>query len=366
MTTINFPTIDEATRRRMLAPPAGDEPVRVIIDTDAANEIDDQFALAWALLSQDRLEIEGVCAEPFSFAIHREELQHTQAIIQRGGPRDAREARLVERLGPWLRRLEAAGIPLTEIHHFEPPDVGMERSYEEILRIYDKLNLDAQGLAFRGSPGYLPSPAEPVPSPAAEHIIECARRESDRPLYIAAMGCLTNVASALLMAPEIIRNVVVLWTAGFGSESSRPNDDSFNLIQDLTAARVIFDCGVPLVYLPGFHIGAQLRLSLPEMKAWVQGRGAIGDYLYWLYTHNPIRQQRGVSGHFGRTWIIWDLIDIAWLLNPAWVPTELRPTPVLDDDLVWRQAPGRPPMREAYDIDRDGIFRDLLGKLGNI
>ena len=30
---------------------------RIVIDTDAANEIDDQFALAWALLSPDRKSV---------------------------------------------------------------------------------------------------------------------------------------------------------------------------------------------------------------------------------------------------------------------------------------------------------------------
>ena len=62
-----FPTIPEDRMRRMLEPPGG--PVRVVIDTDTFNEIDDQFALAWAFLSQDVLEIEGVYAAPYSSRI---------------------------------------------------------------------------------------------------------------------------------------------------------------------------------------------------------------------------------------------------------------------------------------------------------
>ena len=46
-------------------------PVRVVIDTDAANEIDDQFALAWALLSPGQLQVDAVYAAPFSFAHRR-------------------------------------------------------------------------------------------------------------------------------------------------------------------------------------------------------------------------------------------------------------------------------------------------------
>ena len=179
------------------------------------------------------------------------------------------------------------------------------------------------------------SPTTPVPSAAAEHLIACALRADDRPLYVAAIGCVTNVASAILMAPEIVRRIVVLWTAGYPTWTTRSNTDSFNLVQDVPAAQVLFDCGVPMIYLPGFHIGAQLRISLPEMEQWVRGYGAMGDYLYWLYTHNPIQRMMDIHDHFGRTWVIWDLINIAWLLNPDWAPSEVAPAAHLRNDTTW-------------------------------
>ncbi len=360
MPSVDFPALSPEEMQQRLTPPR--EAVRVVIDTDARNEIDDQFALTWALLSQDKLHIEGVYAAPFSFGIHREDLLQADAIRRQNGPRNQQEARLLERFASWLNGLDSVGVRPEDVR-FNTPEEGMEGSYEEIRRVFEKLQQDPDGLTFRGSPGYLESLDRPIPSPAAEHLVERALAEPDTPLYVVAIGCLTNVASALLMAPEIIRNIVVLWTSGYPSGCHRPNDSSFNLVQDLLAARLLFDCGVPHVYLPGFHIGAQLRLSLPEMETWVRGKGAIGDYLYWLYTHNPICEQRGITGHFGRTWIIWDMINIAWLLNPDWAPTDLLPSPVLADDLTWRREPGRHLMREAYDIDRDGIFRDFFRKL---
>ena len=57
------------------------------------------------------------------------------------------------------------------------------------------------------------------------------------------------------------------------------------------------------------------------------------------------------------------MIDIAWLLDPDWVPSQIVPSPKLDDDLFWRHVPGRHPMREAFDIDRDSIFHDFYKKL---
>ena len=57
--------------------------------------------------------------------------------------------------------------------------------------------------------------------------------------------------------------------------------------QDMLSSQLLFDSGVAQVYLPGFHVGAQLGISLPEMEQWVKGKGAIGDYLYELFMNNP-------------------------------------------------------------------------------
>lgn len=357
----SFPKLTERDMRERLQPPEGR--VRVVIDTDAKNEIDDQFALAWALLSGERLDIEGVYAAPFSFRVFAAALARAYDLSRAPALQNEVDARLVERFHGWLAGLARQGVDPKDIH-FDGPDVGMERSYEEILAVYAKLGMDPSGLVFRGSPAYLPAPDRPVDSPAARHLIERALANREQPLYVAAIGAVTNIASAILLEPDIIRHIVVLWTAGYPTWSNQPNTDSFNLVQDLPASQLLFDCGVPLVYLPGFHVGAQLRISLPEMEQWVRGRGAIGDYLYWLYTHNPIQQRLGIDDHFGRTWIIWDLINIAWLLNPSWVPSELSPAAALRTDTSWqRDLPGRHLLREAYGIDRDAIFRDLFAKL---
>ena len=358
-----FPKIAHEDMTRLLTPPDG--LVRLVIDTDAANEIDDQFAIAWALLSPDRLQIEAMYAEPYSFKHHQPDLLRAYDIVN--SPQGSYD-QLPDELKSytsWLQGLASVNKDPKDVAFVEAGE-GMVRSYDEILRVYDKLNMNPAGKVFHGSEQYLPSLSEPVQSPAAEHLIERAMADDDRPLYVVAIGAITNVASAILMAPEIINRIVVLWTSAYPSGSNQPNSASLNLVQDVLAAQLIFDCGVPHVYLPGFHIGAQLRLSLPEMEAWVRGKGAIGDYLYWLYTNNPIYEQRGITGHFGRSWVIWDVINIAWLLNPNWVPTELVPAPILRDDTTWqRDTPGRHLMREAYGIDRDAIFRDFFTKLAD-
>jgi purine nucleosidase len=359
-----FAALSQDERLRLLQPPSG--PVRVVLDSDMANEIDDQFALTWMLLSQDVLKIEGIYAEPFSFQYRAQELKRAFHQAQTDNM-SAADQTLIARYAGQIERLQARGVDPLSIELVGPAE-GMERSYQEIFTVYDKLGMQVGDLAFRGAPRYLSSLDDPVDSPAVRHLIERAlAHDSDDPLYVVAIGCPTNVASALLIEPEIARHIVVTWTSGYPTTCSAVNY-SFNLEQDMLASQVLFASGVALVYLPGFHIAAQLRLSLPEVENWVKGQGAIGDYLHHLFTHNPLFPFLGL-GHgsealFGRTWVIWDLINVAWLLNPAWVPTILLPAATLGDDKRWQQ-PATPShlTREAYGVDRDAIFRDFLKKL---
>jgi purine nucleosidase len=303
--------------------------LRVVIDTDTANEIDDQFALAWALRAPERLRVEAVYAEPFSFAHRRAQLPHA--------PPDAAP--------------------------FNPPAEGMRRSVAEIRRVFALLGCEEGGRVFAGSDRYLADATHPVASEAAEHLVALARACPDGDtLYVLALGCVTNIASALLIAPDIARHIVVVWTSGYPSHAPHVND-SFNLEQDLAASRVLLDSGVPLVYLPGFHVGAQLRLSLAEMEQHVRGRGAIGEYLHALFTHNPLAPLYPAEPGQPHSWVIWDVICVAWLLQPAWVPSTIVRTPGLADDKRWLRREAGAPMREAYAVQRDAIFNNFFNRL---
>ena len=345
--------------RARLAPPTG--PVRLLIDTDTANEIDDQYALAWAFLSPDVCHIEAVTAEPFSFQHHRPGLLRSEQVIDGGGQAGANADEISSRFDGWVERLHRQGRRVADVD-FCPPDEGMERSFQEIVRVCGNVAVDPDGLVHRGSPGYLTSLDAPYDNDAVQAIIGLAS-SGEAPLYIAAMGCVTNIASAILRAPEIIENIVVIWTSAYPSSAPHCNAPSLNLVQDPIASRFVFDCGVPHVYLPGYHVGAQLKISLPEMAAFVKGRGAIGDYLHHLYTENPLHKMFALEDTERATWVIWDMIDIAWLLNPDWVPTIVTPSPVLNDDLYWEHPAGRHLMREGYDVQRDAIFKDFYDKL---
>jgi purine nucleosidase len=299
-----YPLLNEQQRLARLQPPVGR--VRMVLDTDTYNEIDDQFALVYSLLSPQRLELEAVYAAPF----------HNQRST---GPED-----------------------------------GMHKSYDEILRVLDRLGRSPQEFVFRGSTRWLPGPQEPVPSPAVDDLIARSRAQREGPLYVVAIGAITNVASAILSAPDIVEHIVVVWLGG--NPSTWHQAAEFNLVQDVPAARVILDCGVPFVHVPCLNVTEHLRTTEAEMARFVKGRGAIGDYLYQIFVDY-------YPDHYARSKEIWDVGPIAWLVNPEWVPSSLVHSPILTDQLTWSQDSRRHLIRQAYSLRRDAIFGDLFRKI---
>jgi len=303
---MRFPTIPESVRVGRLQPPTG--PLHMVLDTDTYNEVDDQFAVVYAMLSPERITMDALYAAPF----HND---------RSSGPAD-----------------------------------GMERSYQEILRLLERIEISPEGLVFRGSPTYLPDWDHPVESEAARDLIAkaMARDPEEEPLYVAAIGAITNVASAILMEPEIIRRIVVVWLGGHALHWHDTRE--FNLWQDPQAARVIFDSGVPVMQIPVMGVCSHLHTTIPELEACVQGRGAIGDYL--------AETVKGYhADHFAWSKVIWDISAIAWLLNEAWVPSQLVHSPIVTDQGTWSFDERRHLIRSAWHVQRDPIFRDVFTKL---
>ena len=188
-------------------------------------------------------------------------------------------------------------------------------SYDEIVRLLDRLDLPADHLAFLGSDGFLTDYDHPYASPAVDDLIARAMG-SDEPLYVVAIGALTNIASAILIEPRIIEKIVVVWLGGHALHW--PHTTEFNLAGDVLASRLVLDCGVPLVLIPCAGVTTHLRTTVSEIERYVQGQGAIGDYL--------AETIKGYNDdHFGWSKEIWDVVAIAYLLNPDWVRWALCP-----------------------------------------
>jgi purine nucleosidase len=301
----NFPKLEESFRLKRLEPPKGK--VRMVLDTDTYNEIDDQFALTYAYLSKEKLQFEAVYAAPF-----------------------------------FNKRSVSAGD-------------GMEKSYQEILRLLKMLGKSPEDFAFRGSDRYLEDITRPVRSEAALDLIKKAQTSTpDNPLYVVTVGCITNIASAILIEPKIIEKIVIVWLGGNSLEW--PNQKEFNLMQDVKAAQVVFNSGVPLVVMPCRPVVSHFHTTIPEMEYYLKGKNKISDYLL----QSTIEYSEGRD-----TWskVIWDVTAVAWLVNPSWIPTNIEHSPILTDQVTFSTDHSRHFIRIATSLNRDDIFRDLFMKL---
>ena len=191
------------------------------------------------------------------------------------------------------------------------PGDGMEKSFEEIHRLLARLpsiDMPRDAFVMRGSTKWMTDSETPVESDATADLIERALASPlDDPLYVVAIGAITNVASALLLEPAIRQHIVLLWLGGHARHW--PDTREFNLRQDPVSSSIVLDCGVPLVRFPCMGVVSHLHTTLPEMTAHVMGKGAIGDYLYQIYCDYHADQ-------FAYSKQIWDLAPLAWLVNP--------------------------------------------------
>ena len=299
----NLLPADELVRR--LEPPKGR--VKMVLDTDTYNEVDDQFALAYSLLSPEKLDVLAVYAAPYF-------------NDRSSGPED-----------------------------------GMEKSYAEIVRLLGKMGRTSEGFVFKGSRGYLPDGETPVESEAARDLVKKAMAMPEGELlYVVAIGAITNVASAILMEPEIVKKICVVWLGGHPLSASTARE--FNLMQDVPAARVVLDCGVPFTLVPCMGVASHLLATVPDMKDAIGGKNALCDALVELFGEYS-------SDHFGWAKEIWDVSTIAYLVNPDWIPTVLEHSPLLTDDCHWAHDANRHFIRVATFARRTPIFRDLYRKL---
>jgi hypothetical protein len=258
-----------------------------------------------------------------------------------------------------LKRIYAA--PFFNRRSSDPAD-GMEKSYTEIMNILDLMKReDLKGLVRKGSRAYLSAETEPVDSPAARDLAELAMGYSeDRPLYVIAIGAITNVASAILMRPDIINRIVVVWLAGHALHW--PDTREFNLYQDVAAARVVFGCGAALVQLPCMGVVSEFRTGGPELEHWLRGKNELCDYLVDVTAREALADQKLPAW----TRVIWDVTAVAWLLDGDFMLDRLEPAPIPQYDNHYSFDKNRHFIRYVYHINRDKLFFALFSKLAAI
>lgn len=294
--------------------------IKILIDTDTNNELDDQHALAYAFLNSDVFDLVGVTVN---------------------------------------NTIKGAGI---------------QGHYDEALRIIKLFNLENKMPLKKGAVGIYDEIKTNIGKDnfdgheAVDFIIAQARKMKNDTLTLLETGKLTNIALALLKAPDIINKVKVVWLG-----SNYPEPGEYNLENDTTAVNPVIESGVNfgmVLVRYGEDSGtAAVTVTLDEIRANVAGKGPLakepitgrhggefrrfGDYSLNLF------ENAGMHGT-SQTRALFDMAAVAIVKNPSWAEKVEIPAPKLVGT-GWVEQPQNPHKIFIYEnFNRDAIVNDFF------
>ena len=289
---------------------------RLIIDSDANNEVDDQHAIAYVLLNRECFHVEGITVNKTL-----------------GGGDIRRHAEEAERVVKLCNRY---------------PDI---RVYEGATRDFEGIRHTVQQPRFDGCD-------------AVNFIVDRAKAKSERKLVILAIGKLTNVGLALLKEPSIGSQIRLVWLG-----SNYPDPGEYNFENDTSVVNFVLGLGIDfemVVVRHGKPSGtAAVKVSLDEIRTNMRGKGpriaykvpgrhggefdCFGDYSISLFEHAKEKYRP-----------LFDLAAAAIVKDPRWADRVVIHAPRFQNG-EWIEQPGNPRHVVIWEnFDRDSIVRDLF------
>lgn len=275
--------------------------IRVIIDTDAACEADDPYAIVQGLLSP-KLIVKGIVAEHFNEAN------------------------------------------------------SMERSYEEIKTIVSLMGMDTD--FFYGQKGKLSEDKDV--SEGVEFIIKEALASDEKPLFVLCQGAITNVAKAIEVCPDIKNKMTIIWIGTHGTLYGEPPFREFNAGNDVEAANTVLASGAQVWLVPSY-VYTTITIGIAEIKRRIEPCGEIGKHLYQNLIDYNMSEYAGWTQ--GESWSLGDSPAIAIAMNPGCGRYEYVTAPKVEEDTGSTEDASRPKVRVYKDVDSRYILEDLIAKL---
>jgi inosine-uridine nucleoside N-ribohydrolase len=255
----------------------------VWLDTDTGNEMDDLYAIV-RLLQDSTVQVVGISSAHFN----NPDLlvfEKWNAYTSKGLNTVAESQRLNELL-----------LHALQLNHLPHP-LGADR---QIGRAWGQ--------------------TDPRPSPAAEAIIRTARTMvPGQRLQVLTLGALTNIATALLLAPDLKDKITIhALGARYNTRKKVWDKNEFNIRNDLNAFDYLLNLeGLDLVIMPletAYPLQFQKAATLAQLNNAFPAEKILADR--WL-EHNPQDNLR----------IMWDLALVEAFLNPAHAKVIIARTP---------------------------------------
>ncbi len=298
---------------------AAAERIRVILDTDANNELDDQHAIAYLLFNGHVFDVEGIT----------------------------------------VNRTRAGG----DVH----------QHYAEAARVVELCGLKDRVKVYRGADGSFDAIRPQLSQPgydgaeAVNFIIQRANAPDKRRLVVLPVGKLTNIALALAKDPSIASKVRIVWLG-----SNYPEPGEYNQVNDEPSLNYILDAGVDFeiaMVRYGKPSGTDaVRATLEDIRRIMPGKGprvtpavmgrhggefhTFGDYAVSLFENIQLHGNPPSRALF-------DMAAVAIVKNPGWATAVKLPAPILKD-AKWVERPDNPRRIVLWEnFDRGAIMKDF-------
>ncbi len=273
--------------------------IRVLLDTDTANEADDPFAVTHAILSP-KLIVKGIVAT-----------------------------------------------------HFAKPG-SVQKSAETARKLTALLHSDVPVYTGQEGPG-MDAPL----SDGVQAIIQEANTEDTHPLFILCMGALTNVARAFRAAPEIEEKLTVVTIGGHAYDDTRVWRE-FNFGNDPEAVNIVLSSRADIWQIPS-NCYASVRVGLAEIEEKVKPCGALGAYLFrQLADFNASPDAYWASGE---SWTLGDSPSVAVTINPGCGQSMNRNAHRVNEDTTYGEEIEGKTIRVYQSIDSRYLLEDFYAKL---
>lgn len=280
--------------------------IRVIVDTDAKNEADDQYAIVHALLSP-RFDIRGIVAAHYG----------TEKCAE-----------------------------------------SMEASYDEILYLLDLMKMD-HSIAFRGARRAMTGEKVPQISEGAQLIVDEAMKDDPRPLYVLFFGPLTDMASAYLMEPRIAGHCTCIWIGGNQYPVGGPE---YNLSNDVHAVNCVLKSELPVWQIPR-DVYTQMGVSIAELEYRVRPQGELGRYLFDQLVEHGHTPPALSTYRTGECWSLGDSPAVGVLIYQQVFDYDWVSAPVIGSSMEYIHTNQQRPIRVYKHVDSRLILEDFYAKL---
>ncbi len=294
--------------------------IKILIDTDANNELDDQHALAYAFLNEDVFNVVGITVNN-----------------TRNGDGIQGQYDEAERIIKLFNKVDE--VPLLK---------GAEKSYVEIAPTIMQADFDGHE--------------------AVDFIISEALKVKGEKLVLVPVGKLTNIALAFLKEPKIVDKVRVVWLG-----ANYPDPGEYNLDNDTTSVNPVIESGVPFEMVTvryGKPSGSDaVRITPDQVDKHLKGKGPVsnytitgrhggefnnfGDYSANLFSHIDLHGNPPSRAMF-------DMVALAVIKNESWGQKTEIPAPKLIGN-GWDEQPDNQTKIVVWEnFNGDAIIGDLF------